>query len=183
MTLIDSACEFPGHEVNLVFARGLSRDALVAGLREQDREALAEGEAGGWAWAVHDMENWEIEDYDDIDYTRLCSPRGEIVVIVTEPCSAKAHGPNFTYLRDGKWVLHFSFEDVEERVGDNPDYMSAELLAANLIGPDAECVAWETDPSHDCDAHDFDKRERIMRAIAACFGLPSPPLAREVAAL
>ncbi|TXR96120.1 hypothetical protein EAO73_31730 [Streptomyces sp. col6] len=182
MTWIHDAYGLPGHEVNLVFARGTSLAALTAGLRELNREPLAEGEEGGWAWVVHDMVNDELEDYENVDYTRVCPPGAEVAVLVTEPCSAKAHAPDFTYLRDGKWTLHFSFEDLEQRVGDNPDYMSAELLAANLIGPDAECLAWETDPAHDCDAHDFDREERIVRAIAACFALPSPPLAPEVVA-
>ncbi|WP_330240010.1 hypothetical protein [Streptomyces sp. NBC_00525] len=183
MTWIDSTCEFMWHETNLVFARGISLDALVSGLRELAREPLASGEADGWAWAVHDMVNAEAEDYDDVDYRRICPPGAEVVVLVTEPCSVKAHPPTFTLLRDGVCTIHFSFEDLEQRVGTSPDYLSAELLAANLIGPDSECRVWETDPSHDCWEHDGDRDdrdERVARAIAACFGLPSPPLAREV---
>ncbi|THA32165.1 hypothetical protein E6R18_14810 [Streptomyces sp. A1277] len=173
---------FPGHEVNLVFARGLSLSALTAGLRGLDREPLAEGEAGGWAWAVHDMVNVEIEDWDDIDYRRVCPQGAEVVVFVTEPCSAKAHGPGFDYLRDGKWTLSFSFEDLTQRMGDNPDYMSQELLAAKLIGPESECDKWETEEGHDCCEHEEDREERIARAIAQCFALPSPPLALAVTA-
>ncbi|MEV6653990.1 hypothetical protein [Streptomyces sp. NPDC051219] len=41
--------------------------------------------------------------------------------------------------RDGRCVLHFSFEDLGQRVGDNPDCLSAELLNAGLIGPAAYC--------------------------------------------
>ncbi|MDX3224823.1 hypothetical protein [Streptomyces sp. ME19-01-6] len=40
---------FPGHEVNVVFARGLPLDALVRGLGDRLREPLAYGEANGWA--------------------------------------------------------------------------------------------------------------------------------------
>lgn len=173
----------PGHEVNLVFARGLSLSALTSGLRELNREPLAEGEADGWVWAVHDMVNHELEDWENVDYRRVCPQGAEVVVFVTEPCSAKAHGPSFDYLRDGAYTLSFSFEDLSSRVGENPDYMSAELLAANLIGPESECTRWEKEEGHDCyEAHDFDREERIAGAIAKCFGLPSPPLAPAVTA-
>lgn len=168
---------FPGHEVNLVFARGLPADALTTGLREVDREPLAHGEAGGWTWAVHDMMNDEIGDYDEVDYRRVCPPGAEVVVFVTEPCSAKAHGPHFAYYRDGGTTLFFSFEDLQQRLGDNPDYLSAELLAARLIGPDAECRAYETDPGHDCFGHHHEDEDRLVRTIADFFALPSPPLA------
>ncbi|WP_406094095.1 hypothetical protein [Streptomyces sp. NBC_01013] len=170
----------PGHEVNLVFSRGLSVDALTTGLRELLREPLAEGEAGGWAWAAHEMLNAEIDDYEEADYSRVCPEGTELVVLVTEPCSAKAHGPHFHYLRDGRTILFFSFEDIGQRVGENPDHMSAELLAAHLIGPGAECLLWETDDGHDCFDHHYDDENRLVKAIADCFGLPSPPLVLEV---
>ncbi|MFJ5849697.1 hypothetical protein [Streptomyces sp. NPDC092903] len=170
---------FPGHEVNLVLARGQSLDALTSGLRELKREPLAQGAAGGWAWAVHDMIE---EDYAEADYRLLCPEGTELVVFVTEPCSAKAHGPQFHYLRGGATTLYFSFEDIGQRLGDNPDYISAELLAANLIGPDAECEEWRTDEGHDCCEHEADRDIRLVRAIADAFALPSPPLALEGAA-
>lgn len=172
---------FPGHEVNLVFARGLSLEALTAGLREMHREPLAHGEADGWAWMVHDMIT-EADGYREADYRRVCPEGAEVVVFVTEPCSAKAHGPMFMYLRDGRGTLSFSFEDVEQRVGENPDYMSAELLAAHLIGPEAWCAKADTDDDHDCFDHHYDDEDRLVRAIADCFSLPSPPLSREVTA-
>ncbi|MGW2183247.1 hypothetical protein ACWCXX_35405 [Streptomyces sp. NPDC001732] len=171
---------FPGHEVNIVFARGLPLDALVAGLRELRREPLAHGEAGGWAWAVHDMVNDEIEDYDGVDYRRICPQDAELVVFETEPCSAKAHGPNFDYFRDGRLTLGFSFEDIGQRVGENPDHLSAALLAAGLIGPAAQCGAADTDEGHDCFDHHYDDEDRLVRTIADFFALPSPPLARKV---
>lgn len=173
---------FPVHEVNLVFARGLPAGALVSGLRALDREPLAHGEAGGWAWAVHDMVNGEIGDYDEVDYPRVCPEGAEVVVFVTEPCSAKAHGPHFCYYRDGRTTLFFSFEDLQSRVGENPDYLSAELLAADLIGPGADCLAQETDPDHDCFDHHYDNEDRLVRTIAEAFALPSPPLAAGVGA-
>ncbi|MFD6281242.1 hypothetical protein ACFWFI_37620 [Streptomyces sp. NPDC060209] len=172
---------FPDHEVNLVFARGKSPGALTEGLRGLLREPLECGEANGWAWAVHDMLNPEADDYDLVDYRSLCQGGGEVVVFVTEPCSAKAHGPDFSYYRDGRTVLHFSFEDVGQRVGENPDYLSAELLAANLIGPESEC-GWAEGEGHDCFDHHYDDENRLVRAIADFFVLPSPPLSKEVAA-
>ncbi|MDT9697606.1 hypothetical protein [Streptomyces sp. P17] len=45
------------HEVNVVFARGTSLDALTGGPRELAREPLDQGEGNGWTWAVHDMLN------------------------------------------------------------------------------------------------------------------------------
>ncbi|MEU1368872.1 hypothetical protein ABZ454_22415 [Streptomyces sp. NPDC005803] len=172
----------PGYEVNLVFSRGLSVDALTTGLRELRREPLAQGEAGGWAWVAHEMLNPEIDDYDEVDYGRVCPQGAELVVFVTEPCSAKAHGPHFHYLRDGRTVLFFSFEDIGQRVGENPDHLSAELLAANLIGPGAECVQGETDDGHDCFDHHYDDENRLVKTVADYFGLPSPPLVLAVAA-
>ncbi|WP_326737823.1 hypothetical protein [Streptomyces sp. NBC_01022] len=168
---------FPGHEVNLAFARGLPADAFFEGLREQNREPLARGEANGWAWAVHDMINEEDDDYEEVDYGRLCPRGAEVVVFVTEPCSAKAHGPHFVYYRDGRTTLFFSFEDFrQQRVGDNPDYLSAELFAAGVIGPAAECEEWK-DGAHDCYEHEDADELRLVRAIVDAFGLPSPPLA------
>jgi len=160
---------FPGHEVNVVFARGLRLDVLTQALRALRREPLTCGEADGWAWAVHDMHNWDIDDYDSVNYRDLC-PRGvEIVVFVTEPCSAKAHHPDFEYYRDGRPILRFSFEDLGSRVGENPDHLSPELLAADLIGPDATYAG-------------RDDHKRLVATIADFFELPSPPLSAEVTA-
>lgn len=172
---------YPGHEVNLVFVRGLPTGSATAGLAALRREVLETGVAGGWTWAVHDSFAPEIDDFDPVDYRPLCRDGAEAVVFMVEPCSAKAHAPDFTYYRDGRCVLHFSFEDLGQRVGDNPDYLSAELLAAGLIGPDADCRSAEGD-EHDCFDHHYDDHNRLVRAIAAVFGLPSPPLAAGVAA-
>ncbi|WP_406390709.1 hypothetical protein [Streptomyces sp. NBC_00887] len=170
---------FPHDEVNLVLARGISVDTLTRGLRDRQRETLASGEADGWAWAVHPMHNWEIEDYDDVDYDALCPDDVEIVVFVTEPCSAKGFPPAFGYHRDGRLVLWFSFEDVEQRVGANPDHLSAELLDAGVIGPDRECGHQE-DQGHDCFDHHYDDHARLVKVIAGYFALPSPPLSAGV---
>lgn len=171
---------FPGHEVNIVFARGTTLAALTEQLTARQRVPLAYGEAGGWSWAVHDMVNGEIEDYDPVGYRDLCPAGAELVVFVTEPCSAKAHGPWFEYYRDGRTVLAFSFEDVGSRAGDDPDHLSPELLAAGLIGPNADCLL-EEDEDHDCfDEHFYDDRKLIIKTIAAYFALPSPPLTAEL---
>jgi hypothetical protein len=91
---------------------------------------------------------------------------------VTEPCSAKGFPPAFEYYHDGRLVLSFSFEDPQQRVGDNPDHLSPELLAAGLIGPDAHCPH-EDDDGHDCWDHDHDDEERLVRVITDFFGLPT----------
>ncbi|MFF2191223.1 hypothetical protein [Streptomyces sp. NPDC058155] len=170
---------YPGHEVNLVFVRGLPADAVTEGFGGLRRQVLETGSADGWAWAVHNTFAPEINNFDPVDYRPLCEGKAEAVVFVVEPCSAKAHSPDFTYYRDGRCVLHFSFEDLGQRVGDNPDYLSAELLDAGLIGPDAYCEQ-EDEDGHDCFDHSYDDDDRLVRAIAAVFGLPSPPLAAEV---
>jgi hypothetical protein len=165
-------------EVNLVFARGMALDTLAEGLRGLRREPLVSGEGNGWAWVVHDMVNAEIEDFDPVPYGEI-SAVAEIVVFVTEPCSAKAHAPHFEYYRDGRLITWFSFEDLTQRPGDNPDYLSAELLAAQLIGPDAGCEEAD-EGGHDCFDHHYEDHNRIVRAVAGFFALPSPPLSPEV---
>ncbi|GHA87180.1 MULTISPECIES: hypothetical protein [Streptomyces] len=171
---------FPHHEVNVVFARGTSAGTLTQGLRDRQREPLASGEADGWAWAVHEMLNGEIEDFDDVDYNALCPDGTEIIVFVTQPCSPKGFPPAFAYHRDGHLVLWFSFEDVRTRVGANPDHLSPELLAAGIIGPDTECGLAD-EFGHDCFDHFYDDHERLVKVIADYFALPSPPLTAEVA--
>ncbi|MEV0094348.1 hypothetical protein [Streptomyces sp. NPDC050738] len=176
----------PGFEVNLVFARGISLDALNKGLHHVQRTPLTGGESGAWAWAVHEMfeldpEGYENTDYEEVDYSSICPDGAEIVVFVLEPCSAKGFPPAFEYHRSGRLVLRFNFESIGERVGDNPDYLSAEFLAAHLIGPGEEC-SQQDDDGHDCFDHHYDDHARIVRAIAGYFALPSPPLTAEVTA-
>jgi hypothetical protein len=173
---------YPGHEVNLVFARGMTLDVLTRSLRDLLREPLSCGEANGWAWAVHDMHNYDAEDYEPVNYNGICAAGVEIVVFETEPCSPKGFPPAFSYSRDGRTILCFSFEDLhQQRVGENPDYLSPELLAANLIGPDAEC-GQAGEAGHDCFDHYYDDHERLVKVIAGFFALPSPPLSPEVTA-
>ncbi|MFI6806360.1 hypothetical protein ACIBO6_15240 [Streptomyces luteogriseus] len=167
-------------EANLVFARGMGLDALAEGLRGLRREPLVSGKNNGWVWVVHDMLNAEIEDFDPVPYGQL-GTGGELVVFVTEPCSAKAHPPHFEYYRDGRLIICFSFEDLTQRPGDNPDHLSAELLEAKLIGPDAECEQ-AGQGGHDCFDHHYEDHNRIVRAVAGFFALPSPPLSPEVTA-
>ncbi|MEU6469518.1 hypothetical protein ABZ927_06240 [Streptomyces massasporeus] len=173
--------EFGWHdEVNLVFARGMGLDVLAEGLRGLRREPLVSGEGNGWVWVVHDMLNAEIEDFDPVSYGEL-GTGGELVVFVTEPCSAKAHPPHFEYYRDGRLITWFSFEDLTQRPGDNPDHLAAELLEAKLIGPGSECEQEGRD-GHDCFDHHYEDHNRIVRAVAGFFALPSPPLSPAVTA-
>ncbi|MBW5482178.1 hypothetical protein [Streptomyces bambusae] len=162
---------FRDHEVNLVLARGSSLAALTAGLRAQRREPLSLGETDGWAWGVHEMVTAET-DGQEVDYRRICADGSELVVFVTEPCSVKAHAPRVMYFRDGRCILTFSLEDIEQRAGDNPDHLSPELLAAGLIGPDAYCDEDEADDGHDCFDHCADDRARIVQVVVDFFGLP-----------
>ncbi|MFD7402805.1 hypothetical protein ACFV7R_09070 [Streptomyces sp. NPDC059866] len=66
-------------------------------------------------------------------------------------------------------------------MGDDPDLLSPELLAANLIGPDAHCPHADDD-DHACWEHASEDRERLMKVIADFYDLPSPPPAAEVTA-
>ncbi|MCM2389777.1 hypothetical protein [Streptomyces albipurpureus] len=170
----------PHHEANVVFARGIPRDELTRGLGDRLREPLASGEGNGWVWAAHDMHNREKEDYGAVDYASMCPGGAEIVVFVTEPCSPKGFPPEFEYYRDGRLILCFSFEDLQQRVGENPDYLSAELLAAHLIGPNRTC-GFPDCPGDDCLDH-FDVEHRLVEVITDAFSLPAPSLPPEVRA-
>ncbi|WP_200812073.1 hypothetical protein [Streptomyces sp. 3213.3] len=123
--------------------------------------AYAKGAEGEWGLVMHDMFGWDEDDYDRPDYGPLCRDGGELAVFTTEPCMAKAHGPHFEYLRDGRFVCGFSFETLSYGVGDHPDLLSPALTAARLIGPHAE---------YDQE----DRAERTVRAISAFFSLPDP---------
>ncbi|WP_262059359.1 hypothetical protein [Streptomyces sp. STR69] len=154
-------------EVNVVFFRGMSLDALTRGLLSVRRIPLAyakggedEGE-GEWGLVMHDMFGWDDGDYDGTDYQQLCRDGGELAVFTTEPCIAKAHGPHFEYFRDGRIVCGINFETPSYGVGSHPDLLAPALTAARLIGPHAEI-----------DLHDDE--ERMVRAISAFFSLPDP---------
>ncbi|WP_427921421.1 hypothetical protein [Streptomyces sp. cg40] len=150
-------------EVNVVFFRGMSLDALTRELLSMRRIPLAyaKGAEGEWGLVMHDMFGWDEDDYDRPDYRPLCRDGGELAVFTTEPCVAKAHGPDFAYLRDGRFVCGFSFETLSYGVGDHPDLLSPALTAARLIGPRAE---------YDRE----DREERTVRAISSFFSLPDP---------
>lgn len=101
----------------------------------------------------------ESGDYGLAHYGQLCPAGGELVVFVIEPCLAKAHGPSFQYLRDGRLITAFSFETPYYRGGEVPDLLLPVLTAANLIGSQA-------------DLDRDDNEERIVEAITAFFSLP-----------
>lgn len=148
----------PHEEINVVFFRGMSLDALVRGLLVAQRMPLGYGKGADWGVVMHDMLGWDSDDYGLVDYGRLCRAGGELAVFVTEPCIAKAHGPEFGYYRDGRLITGLSFEIPSHGVGERPDLLAPALTAANLIGPQAECGG--------------DDEIRIARSIAAHFSLP-----------
>jgi len=153
----------PHHEeTNVVFFRGLSTDALTQGLLDQRRIPLAYGKGPGWSVILHDLFGWNSDDYSEADYGPLCAAGGELAVFVTEPCVAKAHGPWFSYYRDGRLITGFSFENLRDPWGEDPDLLRPSLTRARLIGPEAE-------PDRD----DWDDHEeRTVEAIADFFRLP-----------
>ncbi|MFG2604790.1 hypothetical protein ACGFT2_14750 [Streptomyces sp. NPDC048514] len=149
----------PQHEeINVVFFRGVSTDALTRGLLAERRLPLAYGKSEDWSVIMHDMLSWESEDYDLVSYGRLCRGGGELAVFVTEPCKAKAHAPAFEYYRDGRLITHLSFEDLSRPGGENPHTLVQALTAAKVIGPEA--------------AIGDDDDERLVQAIAEFFQLP-----------
>lgn len=150
----------PHHEeTNVVFFRGTSLDALVQGLIGAERLPLAYSTGPDWGTVMHDMLSWESGDYDPVRYEQLCPPGAELVVLVTEPCIAKGHGPAFEYYRDGRLITHFSFETPSYPGGEEPDLLTPALTAARLTGPHARF-----------DGDNFE--ERIVEAIAGFFSLP-----------
>lgn len=150
----------PHHEeTNVVFFRGMPLDALVRGLLGVERMPLAYSTGGDWGLVMHDMLSWEDGDYDPIHYGPLCPPGAELVVLVAEPCIAKAHGPEFAYYRDGRLITNFSFEAPSCTVGDEPGLLTPALTAARLAGPHAEYGG-----------DDFE--ERVVETIAGFFSLP-----------
>lgn len=146
-------------ETNVVFFRGMSLDTLTRGLLGLRRRPLAYGKGAEWGLVMHDMLGWDVGDTDPTDYEKVCPPGGELAVFVTEPCSAKAHGPWFAYYRGGHLCTGFSFEAPGDRVGEDPDVLLPALVAAGLVGPHAQ---------HGTE--DFE--ERIVRAITEALSLP-----------
>ncbi|MFD8075530.1 DUF6461 domain-containing protein [Streptomyces sp. NPDC059718] len=150
----------PHHEeTNVVFFRGMSLDALTRGLLAAQRMPLAYGKGTEWGVTMHHMLSWQAGDYDLAHYEPLCQDGGELVVFATEPCLAKAFGPDFAYYRDGRLVTSFSFETPDYRFGDEPDLLHPALTAAKLAGPDADLA-------------DDDIEERIVQAITEFLALP-----------
>ncbi|MFE9765170.1 DUF6461 domain-containing protein [Streptomyces sp. NPDC005808] len=157
-------------DTNVVFFRGISLDVVTQGLLGLRRMPLAHGKGTDWGLLLHDMHSWDAGDYEPADYRGLCSGGGELVVFVTEPCRAKAHGPRFEYHRDGRLITRFRFETLDYRAGEEPDLLLPALTTANLVAPGARL---------DTDGDDDDKEERIVQAVARFFSLPElemPPL-------
>ncbi|MEU0438161.1 hypothetical protein ABZ153_42640 [Streptomyces sp. NPDC006290] len=149
----------PHHEeTNVVFFRGTSLDALTQRLLDQRRRPLAYGKGTEWGVLMHDMFSWDSGDYDLPEYGRLCPAGSELVVFETQPCTAKAHGPSFQYLRDGQLITNFSFETPYHRGGEEPDLLLPTLTAAHLARP--------------ADLDRDDNEERIVGAVTGFLALP-----------
>lgn len=155
----------PHHEeTNVVFFRGISLDSLTQRLLAARRVPLAYGKGEEWGVIMHDMLGWDAGDFEPTGYGPLCADGGELVVFVTEPCSAKAHGPWFEYYRDGRLIAFLSFESLDDGAGEEPDLLLPALTAARLAGPRA-------------DLEGEDVEERIARAVSGFFNLPELELA------
>ncbi|MGW2211275.1 DUF6461 domain-containing protein [Streptomyces sp. NPDC001781] len=146
-------------ETNVVFFRGTSLDAVTRGLLATQRMPLAYGKGADWQLVMHDMLGWESDDHHPARYGQLCPAGAELVVFVTEPCVAKAHGPEFTYYRDGRLISGFSFETPAHRTGEEPDLLASALTTAGVVGPHAELDRGDDDI-------------RTAQAIATFFSLP-----------
>ncbi|MFD8965902.1 hypothetical protein ACFV0C_13025 [Streptomyces sp. NPDC059568] len=153
-------------ETNVVFFRGMSLDALTRGLLGLHRRPFAYGKGAGWGLLMHDMLSWDEGDYERTDYRKVCPPGGELVVFVTEPCSAKGHRPSFEYHRDGRLHTGFSFESLSYGVGEEPDLLLPAFTAANLVGPHAEL---DREEDHE---ERYGYEERIVQAITGFLSLP-----------
>ncbi|WP_432027915.1 hypothetical protein [Streptomyces sp. 1222.5] len=149
----------PKHEeINVVFFRGISTDALTRGLLAERRLPIAYGIGEDWSVIMHDMLSWQSTDHDLVPYGQLCRRGGELAVFVTEPCVAKAHAPAFEYYRAGQLITHFSFEDLSRPGGGDPHLLVPALTAAKVIG--SEAVIGDDDD------------ERTVQAIAEFLSLP-----------
>ncbi|MFG3017241.1 hypothetical protein ACGFZQ_01590 [Streptomyces sp. NPDC048254] len=148
----------PHEEINVVFFRGMSLDALTRRLLAARRIPLAYGKGTDWSVVMHELLGWDSDDYGLVDYGQVCRAGGELAVFVTEPCIAKAHGPEFDYYRDGRLITGIGFETPSYGVGERPDLLAPALTAAKLVGPHAD--------------DDGDSDVRTARAIATHFALP-----------
>ncbi|MFG3224115.1 hypothetical protein ACGF07_04930 [Kitasatospora sp. NPDC048194] len=119
----------------LVYFRGTSRASMAEGLVARHRPPLAYGNEaapGGWGVIVHNLYNSSRNDYDDIDYRRLCPQGAELVVFVPNPCIAKAHGPKAYHYKDGRISSCIDYERPDH-VGEYwPNELAPLITAAGL---------------------------------------------------
>ncbi|MFJ6486718.1 MULTISPECIES: hypothetical protein [unclassified Streptomyces] len=90
-------------ETVLVYFKGVSLTDMAEGLIAQHRPPFAQGSSvglGEWGVIVHHMYNGD--DFDLIDYRKLCPAGAELVVFEPNPCIAKAHGPKAYHYRSGQ---------------------------------------------------------------------------------
>lgn len=108
---------------------------------------------------VHHMHNPSRDDFDPIDYRKLCPQGAELVVFEPNPCIAKAHGPKAYHYRDGQASSCIDYEDPDY-VGEYwPNELAPVITAAGL------------------DPEDWPHEEPLTRLISDHLGLP--PLDRD----
>ncbi|MGW3099676.1 hypothetical protein ACWDCC_40260 [Streptomyces sp. NPDC001102] len=145
-------------ETVLVYFRGTTLAAMAEGLSAQRRPPFAYGNdttPGGWGVIVHHISNPAHEDYDGVDYRRLCPQGVELMVFVPNPCVAKAHGPKAYHYKDGRTSSCIDYEDPEH-VGEYwPNKMAPLITAAGL--------------DHQSDTYE----EQLTQLICDYLGLPA----------
>jgi len=122
-------------ETVLVYFRGTDRAALAEGLSAQHRPPFASGNdtaPGDWGVIVHHMFNPARNDYEGVDYRKLCPEGAELMVFVPNPSIAKGHGPHAYHYKDGQTSSCVDYEDPGY-VGEFwPNKMAPLITAAGL---------------------------------------------------
>ncbi|WP_330296997.1 hypothetical protein [Streptomyces sp. NBC_00503] len=149
-------------ETVLVYFKGVGLTDMTDGLIAQHRPPFAHGgnvAPGEWGVIVHHMHNPSRDDFDPIDYRKLCPQGAELVVFEPNPCIAKAHGPKAYHYRDGQASSCIDYEDPDY-VGEYwPNELAPVITAAGL------------------DPEDWPHEEPLTRLISDHLGLP--PLDRD----
>ncbi|MFC9620145.1 hypothetical protein ACFTXM_09145 [Streptomyces sp. NPDC056930] len=149
-------------ETVLVYFKGVGLTYMAEGLIALHRPPFAHGSnvaPGEWGVIVHPMHNPSRDEFDPIDYRKLCPLGAELVVFEANPCIAKAHGPKAYHYRDGRASSCIDYEDPDY-VGEYwPNELASLITAAGL------------------DREDSNHEEQLTRLISDHLGLP--PLDRD----
>ncbi|MFI6013261.1 hypothetical protein ACIBAG_31350 [Streptomyces sp. NPDC051243] len=78
------------------------------------------------------MHNPSRDDFDPIDYRKLCPLGAELVVFQPNPCIAKAHGPKAYHYKDGRVASCIDYEDPDYIGEFWPNQMASLITAAGL---------------------------------------------------